>query len=47
VTDLSPIAGLPIEEIIFDPTIKLDSTLLRSLPALKMINDKPAAEFGK
>jgi hypothetical protein len=45
VTDLTPLQGMPLVEVVgpFDP--KRDAELLKSIKTLKKINHKPAAEF--
>jgi len=45
VRDLSPIARLPLVELVCDPEAKLDPTLLASVPTLKKINSKPVSEW--
>ena len=47
VRDFSPIAGLPLIDLEFDSEAKPDMALLRSIPALKNINSKPAAAYLK
>jgi hypothetical protein len=47
VIDLSPLKGMPLESIVCDVGVARDSEFLRSLPTLKNINEKPAAEFWK
>jgi serine/threonine protein kinase/formylglycine-generating enzyme required for sulfatase activity len=45
VRDFSPIAGMPLVNLDFDPEAKPDLALLRSIPTLKTINKRPAAEY--
>ncbi|MBK8092153.1 MAG: protein kinase [Verrucomicrobiaceae bacterium] len=45
VRDLSPIAGLPLTELVCDPEAKLDAALIASVPTLKNINLKPVSEW--
>jgi hypothetical protein len=47
VGDLSPLKGMPLTKIYLDFDAKRDGELLRSLPTLEQINDKPVAEFWK
>jgi hypothetical protein len=47
VRDLSPLAGLPLEELECNDNLKPDAALLRSLPSLKKINGKPVEETLK
>ncbi len=47
VTDLSPLQGMPIDEISFDFKRARDADFLRSLKTVRKINNKPAAEFRK
>jgi Leucine-rich repeat (LRR) protein len=46
VTDLTPLLGMPLERVRLDFRPE-DEKILRSLPALTMINEKPAAQFWK
>jgi len=46
VADLSPLKGMPIEDL-NDFTSERHIELLRSIKTLEMINNKPAAEFWK
>ena len=45
VTDLTPIKGMPLEDIACHIQPARDLEILRSLPNLRLINGKPAAEF--
>jgi hypothetical protein len=46
VADLSPLRGLPLEGIVFDYRPERgDAEVLRSMPKLVVINNRPAAEF--
>jgi eukaryotic-like serine/threonine-protein kinase len=48
VIDLSPLRGLALEQLHFRSfKAERDATILRAMPTLKTINDKPAAEFWK
>jgi hypothetical protein len=47
VTDLSPLKGMPLEELGLTFSPWRDTELLHSLKTLKKINGKPAAEFWK
>jgi hypothetical protein len=47
VRDFSPIAGMPLIHLEFAPEAKPDMALLRSIPTLKTINKRPAAEYLK
>jgi len=47
VRDLSPLKDMPLQELICDFEPKRDAEILRSIPTLKTINGKPAAEFWK
>jgi hypothetical protein len=51
VADLQPIRDLPIEDILVDPVDgpynPAHLKVLRSMPTLKTINHKPAADFWK
>ena len=47
VTDLTQIKDLPIKSLWLDFQPARDTALLRSLPTLESINDKPVAEFWK
>jgi eukaryotic-like serine/threonine-protein kinase len=46
VTDLTPLQGLPLDHLVLDYRPE-DEKLLRSIPTLTEINQKPAAEFWK
>jgi hypothetical protein len=45
--DLQPVAGAPLQEIQCVFRAERDTVLLRSIPTLRRINDRPAAEFLK
>ena len=47
VSDLSPLQGMPIDEISFDFKRERDAEFLRSMKTVRKINNKPAAEFLK
>jgi hypothetical protein len=47
VTDLSPLVGMPLEELKCDFQPERDADILRSIKTLKNINGKPAEEFWK
>jgi serine/threonine protein kinase/Leucine-rich repeat (LRR) protein len=47
ISDLTPLAGMPLENLKCDFDPARDARFLRSIKTLKMINDKPAAEFWK
>jgi hypothetical protein len=47
VTDLSPLRGMPLEDIHFDFKPERDAEILRSIKTLKTINGKPASEVLK
>jgi serine/threonine protein kinase/Leucine-rich repeat (LRR) protein len=47
VNDLSPVKNMPIKELGFDVRLDRDGAVLRTLPALELINGKPAAEVLK
>jgi hypothetical protein len=47
VTDLSPLRGMPLQEISCNFKPERDAVILRSIKTLEKINDKPAAEFWK
>jgi len=46
VTDLTPLLGMPLERVVLDFRPE-DEKILRSLPGLTLINEKPAAQFWK
>ena len=45
ITDFSPLKGLPLEQLRGNFLRERDAEALESMPALKTINGKPAAEF--
>jgi hypothetical protein len=45
--DLLPVAGAPLQEIQCEFRAERDTTLLRTIPTLRRINNRPAAEFLK
>ncbi len=47
VTDLTQIKDLPLKSLWLDFQPARDTALLRSMPTLEYINDKPVAEFWK
>ena len=47
VTDLSPLAEMPLESITCDFVPERDAKVLRGIKSLKTINSKPAADFWK
>jgi hypothetical protein len=47
VSDLSPLEGIPLEQLCLDFRAERDAEMLRSLTGLEQINDVPAAEFWK
>ncbi len=47
VSDLSPLKGVPLAGIECDFKPERDADILRSIPTLKSINRKPAADFWK
>jgi hypothetical protein len=46
VTDLTPLKGLPLNHLVLDYRPEYEE-LLRSMPGLTEINNKPAADFWK
>ena len=47
VTDLTQVKDLPIKSLWLDFQPARDAALLRAMPTLEYINDKPVAEFWK
>jgi Leucine-rich repeat (LRR) protein len=47
VSDLSPLKGMPLAYLRCDFKPERDAAILRSIPTLETINDKPAKEFWK
>ncbi|MGP0062343.1 MAG: protein kinase domain-containing protein [Isosphaeraceae bacterium] len=47
VTDLSPVKGMPLTSLRIDFKAERDAMILRAIPTLETINDKPAAQFWK
>ena len=47
VTDLSPVKDLPLTWLVCDFRPERDAKILRAIPTLKTINDKPAVEFWR
>jgi hypothetical protein len=47
VSDLSPLKGMPLQDLHCDFKPERDAALLRSIKTLGTINGKPAAEFWK
>jgi Leucine-rich repeat (LRR) protein len=47
VSDLSPLEGMPLKRISIDYHAPRDYRVLRSLPLLEVINERPAAEFWR
>jgi Leucine-rich repeat (LRR) protein/tRNA A-37 threonylcarbamoyl transferase component Bud32 len=47
VTDLAPLKGMSLKELSCDFKPQRDAEILRSLPSLEKINEKPAREFWK
>jgi hypothetical protein len=47
VSDLSPLKGMPLQDIYCDFQRERDAEFLRSFKTLETINGKPAAEFWK
>jgi len=47
VSALTPLKGMPLEQLWLDRRPGPDTEVLRSLKGLEQINDKPAAEFWK
>jgi hypothetical protein len=47
VTDLSPLRGMPLTTLRLTFRPEQDGEIVRSFTTLKIINDKPAAEFWK
>jgi serine/threonine protein kinase len=45
VTDLSPLHGLPLTKIDIDLNVERDGPLLRSLPRLAIVNNRPVSEL--
>jgi len=46
-TDLSPIKGMPLRELVWKFKLERDGEILRSIKTLETINGKPAAEVLK
>ena len=47
VTNLAPIRGMPLQKLKCNFLPSRDTEILRSIPSLKMINEKPVVEFWK
>jgi hypothetical protein len=47
VTDLGPLAGLPLRDLECDVGPERDTAILRGIQTLQRINGKPAALFWK
>jgi hypothetical protein len=47
VADLSPLKVMPLKSLTCDFKAERDATILRAIPTLQTINDKPAAQFWK
>jgi Leucine-rich repeat (LRR) protein len=47
VTDLSPLKGMPLTWFVCDFRPDRDTAILRAIPTLKTINDKPATDFWR
>jgi hypothetical protein len=47
VSDLRPVQGMPLRELLCDFSAERDAAILRSLTTLETINRTPAAQFWK
>ena len=45
VTDVAPLQGVPLKDVRCDFRPARDAAVLRAIPSLKTINEKPAGQF--